>query len=242
MFKKFGRICFDLSFILFIGFSLAGLIATFMSIFITWTTTWDTFFEALGTAFTAVALSPTFFLYVLALALSITGFLFKEKIYTFITEKSVICKKVTDIFSVIVYTTMLAMGVCAAFAQFIYFCERFEGLNYVFEAIGKGGDITLAAIFTLGFTIATWIQRLVTIFVIGFFIGLTIYKFVKYVKSNKQTNVVAPTINLGNDEAAENTCQECTCEYEASESCDCANENEIENSHISENESNENID
>ena len=57
MFKKFGKISFDFSFLLCIGFSLAGLIATFMSIFITWTTTWDAFFEALGTAFTAVALS-----------------------------------------------------------------------------------------------------------------------------------------------------------------------------------------
>ena len=237
MFKKFGKISFDLSFILFIGFSLTGLIATFMSIFITWTTTWDTFFAALGTAFTAVTLSPQFLLYVLALALSITGFLFKDKIYTFITEKSAICKKITDISSVIVYTTMLAMGVCAAFAQFIYFCESFEGLNYVFEAMGMGGDMTLAAVFTFGFTIATWIQRLVTIGAVGFFIGLTIYKFVKYVSANKEPKVYAPTIDLGN----EGECH-CECENKADECCDCSKESEANCACNCENEANEGFD
>lgn len=236
MFKKFGKISFDFSFLLCIGFSLAGLIATFMSIFITWTTTWDAFFEALGTAFTTVALSPTFFLYALTLALSITGYLFKDKIYTFITGKGAIFKKITDIASVIVYTTMLAMGACAAFAQFIYFCERFEGLNYVFEAIGKGGDMALAGVFTLGFIIATLIQRLVTIFIVGFFIGLTIYKFVKHVMAGKEPKVCAPTIDLGN----EGTCN-CECENNVCECCDSSNDAEANFNNNLENESNENI-
>lgn len=208
MFKKFGKISFDLSFIIMIGFTLASLVFTFMSLFITNMTTWDSFFEALGMVFSVIVLNPPFITGVFFLVLLIAGLLFKDKIYSFITEKGKIYKTITDTFSVIVYTTALGMGFCAIVAQVIYFFESFNGLNYVFETMGVGGDATLAGTFMLGFRIATWVLHLAVIAIVGFFIGLTIYKFVKYVKSSKKESVSANTVDSCKCDCTDESCEE----------------------------------
>ena len=230
MFKKFGKISFDLSFILMIGFTLASLVFSFMGLFITYATTWDNLFELLGVAFSTIVLTQPFITRCIFLTLLIVGLLFKDKIYSFITEKGCIYKKLTDIFSVITFTTALAMGACAAFVQFIYFCESFEGLNYVFEAMGQGGDTALAGTFTLGFKIATWVLYLLTIAIIGFFVGYTVYKFVKYVISSKTVkaeNEVASQGAMDNEaceQASGTDCVECKTESESECECSCENE------------------
>ena len=83
--------------------------------------------------------------------------------------------------------------------------------------MGMGGDATLAGTFMLGFRIATWILHLATIGIVGFFIGFTIYKFVKFVKASKQKE--CEKASEGDDNCTCEVTSSCNCESESA--CDC---------------------
>ena len=188
MFKKYGKISFSLSFVLLIGFTLASIIRTFLALFITNATTWDGFFKSLGTVLTTIVLGTPLVTSIIFLAVLITGFLFKDKIYSFITSKGNAYEKITNIFSVLVFTTAVVLGAFATISQVIYFFESFNGVDGIFKSMGNGGDAVLAGLFQIGFKIATWVLYLVVIAILCFFIYKAVRTFVTFAKANKDEN------------------------------------------------------